>query len=89
MVRCKFRCLEVTERYVRTDADGTDITQPTVRLVPVMYNKKGGYDPSPENKSFWEATPSGEMTMTITNPAAAKQFVVGKTYYVDFAEAAE
>jgi hypothetical protein len=57
--------------------------QTAVRLVPVSH--KG----SPENTSFWEATPSGELTMVITNPAAALQFVPGRCYYLDVSEAPE
>lgn len=95
MVRAKFRCLEVTERFTHFDSkpapDGKGYvqdfdrpkTQVTVRLVPVQH--KG----SAENKTFWEATPSGELTMTITNPEAALQFVPGKVYYLDFSVAAE
>lgn len=39
---------------------------------------------SEENKSFWKYTPSGEIQMTISNPNALAQFVVGQEYYVDF-----
>lgn len=49
-----------------------------------MYRKDGAFDPGNENKSFWEATPSGEITLTITNPEAAFKFVPGTAYYVDF-----
>jgi len=33
---------------------------------------------------FWEATPSGELTMTITAPDAADFFEAGRDYYLDF-----
>lgn len=39
---------------------------------------------SEENKSFWKYTPSGEIQMTISNPAAVAQFVEGQEYYIDF-----
>lgn len=42
---------------------------------------------SPENKQFWEATPSGEVVLYIKNGEAAKQFVEGKEYYIDFTPA--
>jgi NAD/NADP transhydrogenase beta subunit len=42
-----------------------------------------------ENKLFYAATPSGEITMRVVNPDAAKQFTPGKCYYVDFTEASE
>jgi hypothetical protein len=94
MVRCKFRCLEIIKRFTRFDtkknSDGSwsedhskPLSQTSVRLVPVQH--KG----SEENKTFWDATPSGELTMVITNPNAAMQFVEGKVYYLDFTEATE
>ena len=33
---------------------------------------------------FWEATPMGELKMTITNKSAADFFVPGKDYFLDF-----
>jgi len=49
------------------------------------------YDPSAngEDKNFTKATPSGEVWMTIDNPAASVQFVPRKKYYVTFEEAPE
>lgn len=40
-----------------------------------------------ENARFTTATPSGEIRMTIDNPAAMEQFQTGKSYYVDFTPA--
>jgi hypothetical protein len=45
------------------------------------------YTGSEENKKFFEATPGGEIRLWIGNTEAAKQFEVGKQYYVDFTEA--
>lgn len=44
-------------------------------------------DPEHENKAFWEATPSGEIEMHITEPDAADFFKLGREYYVDFTPA--
>lgn len=49
-----------------------------VTLSPVT----GGSD---ENAAFYAYTPSGGITLQTINPAAASQFIVGKSYYVDFA----
>lgn len=38
----------------------------------------------PEHAEFWEATPSGEITMVITNPAAFDVFETGAVVPVDF-----
>lgn len=51
-----------------------------VKLLPV-----GG--DTPENKTWSQYTPSGQITMFVTNPAAYEQFELGKSYYVDFTEA--
>lgn len=44
-------------------------------------------DKDTENVRFTKATPWGEIRLGIDNPAALEQFVVGKSYYVDFTEA--
>jgi hypothetical protein len=51
-----------------------------IKLSPVS----GG---SEENKQFWQYTPSGEITLNVSNPAALEKFEVGKEYYVDFTPA--
>lgn len=40
-----------------------------------------------ENAIFGMATPSGSVSLSIANPAAADFFKPGKKYYVDFTEA--
>lgn len=49
------------------------------------------YDPDPngENGQFFRWTPSGQIRMGVVNEAAAAQFEVGKTVYVDFTAADE
>lgn len=42
-----------------------------------------------ENARFTTATPWGEISLGINNPAALEQFEVGKSYYVDFNPATE
>ena len=44
-------------------------------------------DPEHENKKFWDATPSGELEMHITNNDAAEFFELGAEYYLDFTRA--
>lgn len=79
-VRAKFRVMSVTKHH-------TSMVE--VRMLPVMHNRKGDYEIPPENKTFWDATPAGEITMTINNPEAAEQFVPNGTYYIDFTRADE
>lgn len=40
---------------------------------------------SEENKSFWDATPSGKLELTWVNPNVS--FKPGKEYYLDILEA--
>jgi hypothetical protein len=41
-------------------------------------------DPTHENAKFWQATPSGEIRLDVINDEAAKNFFIGRDYYVDF-----
>ena len=47
-----------------------------VELLPVISGE--------ENKSFSKYTPSGKITLTVTNEAVYDFFKPGKDYYVDF-----
>jgi len=40
-----------------------------------------------ENSSFWNATPSGQITITVSNPQAFNFFELGEEFYVDFTHA--
>ena len=43
------------------------------------------YDTSiPEDQRFCKATPSGDMTMIVDNPAALEVLQLGGSFYVDF-----
>jgi hypothetical protein len=47
------------------------------------------YEGSPENKDFFKWTPNADIRLDTVNPSAAKRFVQGKEYYVDFTEVSE
>ncbi len=51
-----------------------------VKLTPVVSGSK-------ENESFSMYTPTGEISMHITNPSAIGFFEAGKEYYVQFSAA--
>lgn len=78
MTRCKFWCTRISHAHT----GNPDATFCEVTLSPV-YNS----DPESENKWFAKATPSGQITLGITNPAAVNTFELGKSYYVDFTKA--
>ena len=43
------------------------------------------YDMSiPEDQRYAKATPMGQISLTIDNPAASEQLALGKAFYVDF-----
>lgn len=72
--RAKFTCSRVE-----------DYGQSKKVVLNVVY--EGSLGPNEENKRFTKATPSGEIWMTIDNPAASVQFKPGRSYYVDVSEA--
>jgi hypothetical protein len=53
-----------------------------LRMVAVAPGQEG-YG-GPEDEAFWNATPTGNMEITITNPAAAEQFQPGDRFDVTF-----
>ncbi len=73
-VRGKFYVSEVTNHSATS-------TCVTVKLTSVYSNGK------PEDNTYAAATPSGAITMTITNPDAVEKLAIGKVFYVDFTPA--
>lgn len=69
-----------------------DVTKPyegaeEVRMVPVVSNENFGPNGESENNTYSRWTPSGEIKLTITNPALHGQFTTGQEFYVDFTPA--
>jgi hypothetical protein len=58
-------------------------------VVVKLYAVYKGDESSPENESFSNSTPSGNVELTITNPAACQFFeeLSGKYVYLDFTAA--
>lgn len=75
MVRAKFKVSNIEYRQA-------DPLEPlaVVTLYPVISG-------SPENERFFRYTPGGVITLGTINLEAAKQFEVGKEFYVDFTPA--
>lgn len=78
-VRAKMRCNGRSEKNWG-QSEGVDAIE--VTLQAVYSNDKN--DP---NYSWSQASPSGELKLLITNPAAYEQFKLGKAYFVDFTPA--
>jgi hypothetical protein len=75
--------VEVGPGTVRHDPDYSrpeQVEKRTLNFTPVG-------DSSPENKSFWEWTPSGSLQLGCVNQEAWKRFEIGKEYYLDFTPA--
>ena len=68
-VQAKFRC----------DSKTSDLFDASV--VQVQFSAV--YGDGEANKEWSKWTPSGKLTMQITNPAANEQFEVGKEYYLN------
>jgi hypothetical protein len=71
-VRAKFY---VGNKSVSLDAAGN----PTGPVQVQLYAATSG----DENKAWAKYTPTGEIKMSIDNPAAAGQFVTGRHYFLD------
>jgi len=70
--RCKFRLQSITYQA------GT--TGKALRFTAVSDSKDTSI---PEDKAFTKYTPSGELTVTIDNPAVEPMLKVGEYYYLD------
>ncbi len=83
MVRAKFKVTSKTSHMSSVINSDTSDGAPryiekevgTVKLTAVH---------GEENKEWSVWTPSGEVSMTINNPDAYKQFELGGAYYIDF-----
>ena len=69
MIRCKFKLTKEIRHAVWSGRN--------IELTPV-YDAK-----DPEDQRFALATPSAKFEMTVDNPIALEQLVLGQTYYVD------
>jgi hypothetical protein len=69
-MKAKFLCVSVLLHMAGQDKGET------VELIPV-------YGDSEENKSFSKYTPSGKLTLTITNENLFGFYQPGKQYYLD------
>ncbi len=82
-VRAKFWVKSVKQNHL--GGSGSSDFHADVELSPCYGTYPGG--DAEENKSFSKWTPSGEIKLSITNPAAIDFFDLGKAYYIDFTPA--
>ena len=75
-MRAKFR---IHEAVKRGEDNAGNYTYMIVQMHPVYSSDK-----TTENYAFWDATPSGALSMQINNPRAFEFFEQGAEYYIDF-----
>lgn len=85
MVRAKFYVANVSEPKQATKFLGEGKTEQVNAYDITLYAVTA--NGSEENKKFFTNTPTGNLTINTVNEDAAKQFVKGKEYYIDFTEA--
>jgi hypothetical protein len=71
--------MRVVARAEKNWGAGKKLDAVEVKLQAVYSDDKGT-----PNYSFSQATPSGEVSLMITNPTAFGQFAIGQTFDVDF-----
>lgn len=71
-LRAKFQCSSINK--------SPDDSSAVVHLSAVTTG-------SADNETWSKYTPSGQLQMTISNPAAAEQFEQGKEYFIDITPA--
>lgn len=82
-MRAKFRVTKV-------EGFGGTTTPPTSEGITMMAVSEKPFDAdgNSEDNSFAKWTPSGELKLTIQNPALFGKIKEGQKYYLDFSEAA-
>lgn len=78
-VICKMRCSGVNTKegyYQKNKIISREV------ILSVVWSD----DPKSDCKKFADATPNGELKLTIDNPEASKQFTPGKEYYITIEE---
>jgi hypothetical protein len=83
-VQAKMRVIRKTATDNGAAPGGSRYTGVEVTLHPVYSDDK-----SNPNYTWSQATPSGEVRLYISNPAAHEAFELGKTYLVTFAPVPE
>lgn len=76
-VLAKFKCLTITRHHTQPGSYFAE-----VRLVPV-------WEENGRNREWSQATPAGELKMSITNEAAAEAFEIGVEYDLTFEPSAK
>lgn len=85
-MRAKFTLVSIKRQIGQKQAGDKWVPceQRSLEFTPVY----GKGDPDHENTKFWQASPSGSITLNVVNLAAVENMEIGAEYYVDFTKAA-
>ncbi len=78
-MRAKMRLTYITRRDY-----GADQLYEDLQFSAVARNDQYPDDGSDENNTYAKFSPSGELKLTVANPALLGKFTVGEEYYLDF-----
>lgn len=81
----KFQLRNVEENQLQTE--GTKFSE--ILTFNAVTEKPFNPDGESDDNSFARWTPTGELKITVTNPAMFGKFKVGTKYYLTFTEATE
>lgn len=89
MIRAKFRCDEVQEMFNdKWDQEKKCYTGEKVKYAEnVRFNAVYSSDKEDPNYSWSQATPCGQVFMSISNPGAWGAFKVNEQYFLDYTPA--
>ena len=87
-IRCKYRLTDrSTHTYMgaKQGPDGRWVQAPATTHTLKFTAVTGGLGASPENQSFWEATPSGDLMIGCASGALADKIAeqMGGEFYID------
>ncbi len=86
MMRAKFQVQDLKPFFATPDGQ---TTQETVYLSAVTGKDPFGPNGESEDNTYSRWTPTGSLSITITNPALFGKLKVGQKFYLDFTEAPE
>lgn len=82
MIRAKM-CLNRIERQVSSKYNSDTQKYESCEGWTLKFNVVTG-DGAPDNKEFFNSSPSGSIELFCVNPEANKQMELGKNYFIDF-----
>lgn len=86
-MRAKFKVYAVNPPVVEVPPGATIAPYQEIKACPVARSDSYPADGSDENNTYAKWSPSGDLKLSITNPALSNRIKEGDTFYVDFTPA--